>query len=124
MPRLTLKSTRKAAKADYDLFAKFSDLGIKPEAAVCSAPCSDSNRLELADRPAHDWYRFILSYPPHLVRQYIERFGLGAGANVLDPFCGTGTTIVECQKLGLHGIGIEAHPMACFASATKIDWTP
>ena len=74
--------------------------------------------------PAHDWYRFILSYPPHLVRQYVEQFGLRAGASVLDPFCGTGTTVVECQKLGLHGIGIEAHPMAHFASTTKIDWTP
>ena len=74
--------------------------------------------------PAHDWYRFILSYPPHLVRQYVEQFGLKAGANVLDPFCGTGTTVVECQKLGLHGIGIEAHPMAHFASTTKIDWSP
>lgn len=85
---------------------------------------SDSNRLEPADRPAHDWYRFILSYPPHLVRQYVERFSLDCGATVLDPFCGTGTTVVECQKLGLVGIGIEAHPMAHFASTTKADWTP
>ena len=85
---------------------------------------SDSNRLEPADTPAHNWYRFILSYPPHLVRQYVERFGLKVGENVLDPFCGTGTTIVECQKLGLLGIGIEAHPMAHFATTTKLDWTP
>lgn len=93
----------------------------KPERPT---PRSESNRLERADMPAHDWYRFILSYPPHLVRQYVEQFGLKAGANVLDPFCGTGTTVVECQKLGLHGIGIEAHPMAHFASTTKIDWSP
>lgn len=85
---------------------------------------SDSNRLEPDDRPAHDWYRFILSYPPHLVRQYVERFDLRAGAAVLDPFCGTGTTVVEAQKLGMHGVGIEAHPMAHFASTTKVDWSP
>ena len=73
----------------------------------CPAPTprSDSYRLEPADRPAHDWYRFILSYPPHLVRQYVERFSLDSGATVLDPFCGTGTTPVECQKLGLRGTG-------------------
>ena len=86
-------------------------------------PRGDSNRLETADRPAHDWYRFVLSYPPHLVRQYVERFSLAAGATVLDPFCGTGTTVVECQKLGLRGVGIEAHPMAYFASTTKIEWS-
>lgn len=84
----------------------------------------DSNRLDPADRAAHDWYRFVLSFPPHLVRQYLERFDLAEGAKVLDPFCGTGTTIVECKKLGYQSIGIEAHPMSHFATATKIDWSP
>ena len=65
------------------------------DAAPRTARRSDSNRLEPADRPAHDWYRFILSYPPHLVRQYLDRFGLEVGASVLDPFCGTGTRAVR-----------------------------
>lgn len=84
----------------------------------------DSNRLDTSDRAAHDWYRFVLSFPPHLVRQYVERFNLDSTACVLDPFCGTGTTIVECKKLGFLSIGVEAHPMAHFASITKIDWSP
>jgi hypothetical protein len=84
----------------------------------------DSNRLEASDRAAHDWYRFVLSFPPHLVREYISRFELGSSACLLDPFCGTGTTIVECKKLGIASIGVEAHPMSHFASATKIDWSP
>lgn len=83
----------------------------------------EANRLEAADRPAHDWYRFVLSYPPHLVRDYVEAFGLERGATVLDPFCGTGTTAVECRKLGLRALGIEAHPLAHFASTTKVDWS-
>ena len=84
----------------------------------------DSNRLDVSDRAAHDWYRFVLSFPPHLVRQYIERFDLDSSEFLLDPFCGTGTTIVECKKLGFLSIGVEAHPMSHFASATKIDWSP
>src|SRR6266403_3656907 len=82
----------------------------------------ESNRLEVADRAAHDWYRFVLSYPPHLVRDYLARFDASQKKRVLDPFCGTGTTIVECKKLGVPSIGVEAHPMAHFASATKVDW--
>ena len=84
------------------------------------------NRLQPEDRAVHDWYRFVLSFPPHLVRDYARRFGLGegrAGQVVLDPFCGTGTTLVECKKLGLESIGVESNPMAHFASAVKVDWS-
>ena len=75
----------------------------------------EDNKLRLADRAAHDWYRFVLSFPPNLVRTYIARFGLEPKHNVLDPFCGTGTTLVECKKLGIQSYGIEPNPMAAFA---------
>jgi DNA modification methylase len=82
------------------------------------------NRLALPDVAAHDWYRFVLSYPPHLVRHYFEKFDLKPDATVLDPFCGTGTTIVEAKKQGLRSVGVEAHPMTHFASSVKVDWRP
>jgi hypothetical protein len=58
------------------------------------------------------------------VRDYLDRFGLTDEHTVLDPFCGTGTTLVECKKLGIVSVGVEAHPMAHFASEVKTDWTP
>jgi hypothetical protein len=83
---------------------------------------AEANKLGSNDRAVHDWYRFVLSYPPHLVRDYLARFDASPDKRVLDPFCGTGTTIVECKKLRIPSIGVEAHPMAHFASATKVDW--
>jgi hypothetical protein len=83
---------------------------------------ADANKLSSDDRAAHDWYRFVLSYPPHLVRDYLKCLPSPTGRQVLDPFCGTGTTIVECKKLGIASVGVEAHPLAHFASSTKIDW--
>jgi hypothetical protein len=85
---------------------------------------ADLNRLAPEDRAVHQWYRFVLSYPPHLVRTYLQRFGLAADDMVLDPFCGTGTTVVECRKQGIPSVGIEANPMAHFAGRTKVDWSP
>ena len=64
----------------------------------------------------------MLSFPPHLVSDYLERFGIGPSHTVLDPFCGTGTTLVECKKRGIGSVGIESNPMAHFASAVKVDW--
>ena len=80
------------------------------------------NKLYPEDRAVHEWYRFVLSFPPHLVRDYLERFGVGNGQRVLDPFCGTGTVLVECKKLGIPSVGVEANPMAHFASQVKVDW--
>jgi hypothetical protein len=82
------------------------------------------NKLYPMDRPVHDWYRFVLSFPPHLVRTYAQKFGVKSGKRVLDPFCGTGTTLVESQKLGISSVGIEANPMAYFASQVKVNWSP
>jgi hypothetical protein len=87
------------------------------------AAVREDNRLRIEDRAAHDWYRFVLSYPAHLVRDYIARFGIDSTQTVLDPFCGTGTTLVECKKLGIASIGIESNPMASLASQVKVDWS-
>src|SRR5438552_12141090 len=84
----------------------------------------DSNRLDISDVAAHEWYRFVLSFPPHLVRHYLNLFKVDKYQHVLDPFCGAGTTLVECKKLGIPSVGIEANPMAHFASETKLDWRP
>ncbi|MGC8781568.1 MAG: DNA methyltransferase [Anaerolineae bacterium] len=79
------------------------------------------NRLSPDDRTFHDWYRFVLSFPPHLVRNYLREFGDDRRIVVLDPFCGTGTTLIEAKLAGLPGIGLEANPFACFASSVKTD---
>jgi len=80
------------------------------------------NKVKPEDSAAHNWYRFVLSYPPHLVRDYLEKFGANGANVVLDPFCGTGTTIVESKKNGLTAIGIEPNPVPHFASTTKTQW--
>lgn len=81
-----------------------------------------ANRLARKDRAFHDWYRFVLSFPPHLVSNYIEEFGLDERHIILDPFCGTGTTIVESKLHGIKAIGIESNIFAHFASTVKVDW--
>jgi DNA modification methylase len=82
-----------------------------------------ANRLRDADRSFHDWYRFVLSFPPHLVRDYFRDFGIDNKNVVLDPFCGTGTTVVEAKKAGITSYGLEANPMAALASRVKSDWS-
>ena len=83
----------------------------------------ERNRLRPEDRAVHDWHRFALSFPSHLVRDCLRGSGVDSQQRVLDPFCGTGTTLVECKRLGIPSVGIERNRMAAFASRTKLDWS-
>ena len=47
--------------------------------------------------------------PLAFMERLIARFSVSADT-ILDPFMGSGTTLVACQKLGRHGIGIEIDP--------------
>jgi hypothetical protein len=70
----------------------------------------------------HDWYRIILGFPDRLVTELLVRFGAQPGHLVLDPFCGAGTTLVECMKMGIDSIGIDANPSSCFSARVKTNW--
>ncbi|GJL67712.1 MAG: DNA modification methyltransferase [Nitrospirales bacterium] len=81
------------------------------------------NGLQELDAPIHRWWRFILAFPPHLVSQYLDEFGCeGPGSTVLDPFSGTGTTLVEAKRRGCFAIGLEALDFCFLASKVKTTW--
>lgn len=70
----------------------------------------------------HDWYRIVHGYSDHLVAKLLTEFDLSHKQRVLDPFCGAGTTLVECRKLNIESVGIDANPSSCFAARVKIGW--
>jgi len=81
------------------------------------------NKLLDTDEPIHGWYRFVLGYPPHLVREYLEKLGANPEKDlVFDPFCGTATTPVEARLLGYSTISSDINPIAVLASKVKLNW--
>lgn len=56
---------------------------------------------------------------PEIPRQLIELYSPQKPALVLDPFCGSGTTLVEAISLGFDAVGIDVNPLACLISRVK-----
>jgi 16S rRNA G966 N2-methylase RsmD len=54
---------------------------------------------------AEYWGNFIPQIPHQMMVRYTKK-----GDWVLDTFAGSGTTLIECRRLGRNGIGIELNP--------------
>lgn len=81
-----------------------------------------TNKVKKEDKAFHDWYRFVLSFPPHLVKNYLNKFEVEGKDLVLDPFTGTGTTLIESKLNGFNAVGIEANPIIKYITQTKLKW--
>jgi DNA modification methylase len=76
-------------------------------------PDSSSGRV-LHPYPA----RFI----PEIPGQALDL--LGVDGPVLDPFCGSGTTLAEGRRRGLASVGVDLNPIACLISRVQTQsWT-
>ena len=59
--------------------------------------------------------RFISQIPAALIGRLTK-----PGDLVLDPYCGSGTTLVEAQRLRRRSIGIDANPVSALISRAKL----
>lgn len=59
------------------------------------------------------------NFIPQIPRQVMLRY-TRKGDAVLDPFCGSGTTLIEAQRLGRHGFGVELQESVAAASRKRI----
>ncbi len=58
----------------------------------------------------HGFHSYPARFHPLLVRQLLA--DLPAGKTVLDPFVGSGTTLVEAALRGARGLGVDVNPLA------------
>ena len=61
---------------------------------------------------------------PQIPRAIIQDIGVAKGGVVCDPFCGSGTTLIEAQALGYSSIGIDLNPIACLISKVATTCQP
>ena len=97
--------------------------GIQTSQYKLEAP-KTSARSWSSDYGTHGWHRYVGRFPPHLIRAILNHFNATENDVVLDPFCGSGTTLVEARLLGIPSIGIEVSPLSALISKTKSKFPP
>jgi site-specific DNA-methyltransferase (cytosine-N4-specific) len=71
---------------------------------------------------SHAIHPYPAKFIPQIPRTLIKLFHPGGDSAVLDPFCGSGTTLVEALSAGVPSIGIDVNPLATLV--TKVKTTP
>jgi len=69
--------------------------------------------------PVYNWFYYKEGFSKELVELLLREFEIGQGGIVLDPFCGSGTTLLCCKERGINAIGYDVLPVSVFASRVK-----
>ena len=85
------------------------------ESSVCLGKSRQATRYSV-----HGLHEYKGKFNPQVVRAILNIFGVEPGQRVLDPFCGSGTTLVECAHIGALGHGVDLNPFAIFISNVKL----
>jgi site-specific DNA-methyltransferase (adenine-specific) len=104
-------------KIDYEFILIFKKLGKAPKVSAEQKAASAMTTQEWNTYFAGHWNfagekqgdGHIAMFPTELPRRLIKMFSF-SGEKVLDPFCGSGTTIRAAMELGRVGIGYEINP--------------
>jgi site-specific DNA-methyltransferase (cytosine-N4-specific) len=68
----------------------------------------------------HGLHEYKGKFNPQVAKAILNIFDIHPGDRVLDPFCGSGTTLVECAHLGVAGYGTDLNPLAVYLANAKL----
>ncbi|PPF13728.1 DNA modification methylase [Rathayibacter rathayi] len=69
--------------------------------------------------PVHRWFRYSAGFSGDWAESVIESTG---ARRVLDPFAGSGTTVVAAERQGVSSIGVDVHPFVARVAQAKLHW--
>jgi DNA modification methylase len=85
---------------------------------------SVTNAVDSASLSRHRWYPIKEGFSPNLIAECYEEqiasFPKKRQILAIEPFSGSGTTPVECSKLGISCAAFEVNPFLAFVGRTKL----
>lgn len=67
----------------------------------------------------HRWYDYLEDFPYQLIEDKIKEYKLGKKSLIVDPFCGSGTTLISANLFKCNSVGFDVNPLMTFVSMVK-----
>jgi hypothetical protein len=77
---------------------------------------------ETAETLTHPFHTYPARLHPATARVLVDFIGAGSRGPILDPFCGSGTVLVEARANGCAAVGVDLNPLAVLVARAKT-WT-
>jgi hypothetical protein len=108
--------------SQLDLFGSDS---FTPELGEATKHLQESRSGTFTDNlrlPIHRWFRYSAGFSAEWVEQSIKDFSSDRRLVVLDPFAGSGTTLLAAEKASAVAYGYESHPFVYRIATAKLLW--
>lgn len=71
--------------------------------------------------PVYNWFYYKEGFSKDLVWNMLHELETPKGSLILDPFCGTGTTLLAAKQACCNSIGFDILPLGVFVSKVKLE---
>jgi DNA modification methylase len=79
---------------------------------------SELNKLGIV----HKWYDYLEDFPYQLIEEKIKEYKLESGSLIVEPFAGSGTTLISANLFNCNSIGFDSNPLMTYISSVKTTW--
>lgn len=98
-----------------------SDQSVTPTTQALLEKTATKTKRQATRYSVHGLHEYKGKFNPQVVKALLNMFEVTKGGHVLDPFCGSGTSLIESAHLGIHANGTDINPLAVYIANAKLE---
>jgi DNA modification methylase len=120
-----IDSKNKLSNYGLDLIKKYYKIRHTPPTYIDKNFTINTNHLINGGKKENiinDWYNYLEDFDGSFVNESIKKYKIDKKFYILDPFLGSGTTLIQSKLLGFKSLGADTNPAMIFIAQQKLNW--